>query len=212
MALSTYAELKAAIRTESGAGTGLLSDDAITDAVKRAEAKINRRTRLRNVEDQVSASLTTASRFVAVPSGTVEVISVSAKASSDTTYTRLTRVPPDDIDRYYGAERLRYCLRDQFEFSDAVDRDLLIHRIRDWDIATDSSNWLLTNYPDLYLNGAMVEVSLHIRNMEEMAIWRTLFDDAMAELDEVDARSRDDVELYTETGRFTRSRYSVLTD
>jgi hypothetical protein len=39
------------------------------------------------------------------------------------------------------------------------------------DLATNSTNWLLTLAPDLYLYGTLLEASPYIQNDERLAVW-----------------------------------------
>lgn len=204
MALSNYTELQAAVRTEMGeVSTGGLSADALTDAIARAEAKINRRTRLREAERIATATYQTSSkaiedRRVALPTGYVEFLDLRWKKASqaDTAYTDAIYVAPERIHEYYDrTDALWYTLRSQIEFNrhtNGEQYELMMHYFKKWDIATDSTNWLLTNYPDSYLYGSCMEVAIHMRDQSTINAYKALFDEALAELNELSERGRDD--------------------
>jgi len=211
MALSNYTDLQAAVRAEmSDVSTSGLSATAIVDAITRTEAKINRRTRLREAEQLAYATYnasddTIESRRIAMPLGYVEMLDLRWKKSSedDTAYTEAMYVHPTSIHSYYTSitdSRLYYTIRDQIEFNRqtaGVDYELMMHYLKKWDIASDSTNWLLTNYPDAYLYGACVEVAAFIKNPEEAAGYKVLFDEVLKELNELSKRGRDDSQLST---------------
>lgn len=210
MALSTYAELQAAIRTEIAIGTGGITDAAIVDAITRAESKINRRARFREMEQLAYATYAAGTtdiedRMIALPAGYLELINLRVRKTTeeDTDYVEIPYVDPGRIHEYYRSgtnlERLRYTLRKQIEFSHPVSSDhrVMMHYLKRWDIATDSTNWLLTNFPDAYLYGALAECEMHVKNDERIALWRSLFDEAIFELNRLDERGRDDSELDT---------------
>jgi hypothetical protein len=222
MALSNYTELQAAVRTELDIGTGGISDAAIVDAITRAEAKINRKARLREQEQlayttYAAATESLADRLIAVPTGMVEMISLKAKVASaaDNTYEEVGYVSPGRIWEFYGnGAVLKFTLRDQLEMSRAVGKDhtLMMHYLKKWDIATDATNWLLTNYPDSYFYGALAECETHLRNDERVPLWKSLFEQALFELNELDERGRDDAELdASDLVRMSRgSRFNIL--
>lgn len=207
MALSTYSELQTAVRDELEIDTSGLAATAIVDAITRAEAKINRRTRLREAEKLstvVYEAATTAieNRLIALPTGFVEMINLRFKKSSETDdkYEQAQYVDARVIARYYTTSTegaMYYTLRDQLEISRSVaqEHEIMMHYLKKWDIANDSTNWLLTNYPDVYLYGALAECEMHVRNDERVVLWKAYFDNAIDELNNLDQQSRDDVQL-----------------
>lgn len=227
MALSNYTDLQAAVRTEMrDVSTGGLSADALTDSIARAEAKINRRTRLREAEQLSYATYnandnTIESRRIAVPTDYVEILDLRWKKASedDTAYEDAVYVHPRRMYEYYyntSTDDLYYTLRKQIEFNrhtSGVDYEIMMHFIKKWDIAGDSTNWLLDNYPDAYLYGSCMEVGTHMKDAESVAGYKVLFDDALRELNELSKRGRDDSELdVSEVATMSHRRaYNILT-
>lgn len=224
MSLANYTDLQTAIQTEiDKIETGFVA--ALPDLVKRCEVKLNRRLRLREME-QLSYTTysvgTTAieDRLLAVPSPYVEVLDLRAKVATanDDSYEPVTYVDPAVIHRYYTTSTsgtLYYTLRDQIEFSRpvGVDHEVMMHFIKKWDIAADTTNWLLTNYPDVYLYGSLVEAALFWRDKDLFAIWKAMFDEAMTELNELSERGRDEAELDVNevSSMSNRGHFNVLT-
>lgn len=222
MALTTYAELLAAVRTELDISTSGITDASVADAVTRCEAKINRRARFREMEQLAYATYAAGTnsiddRTLAVPTGMLELINLRVKKASDddSNYIEVKYVDPGRIHEYYGESGLRYTLRDQLEFSTAVsvNHTVMMHYLKKWSIAADSTNWLLTNFPDVYLYGSLAECEMHVRNDQRIPLWKSLFDEGIAELNTMDERGRDDSELDTsEVMKMSRyNSYNILT-
>jgi len=226
MALTTYAELQTAIQTELDiAETAFVA--SIPDLINRAESKINRKLRLREMETLAYATyaagtVALADRLLALPTGYVEMIMplrAKVSTSDDTSYTELKYVDPGKISMYYGtaavAGQLAYTLRDQIEFSSpvGVDHLIMMHFIKGWDLATSSTNWLLTNYPDAYLYGALAEAEGFLRNDSRVPMWKALFDECIRDLQELSERGRDDAELDVSeiSGMSNRGSFNIIT-
>lgn len=227
MALTTYAELQTAVITELDRTGNTEFTNAVPDFVNRCEAKINRKLRLREMETLAYATYAAGTvaledRLLALPTGYVEMIMplrAKVSAADDTTYKELKYVDPGKISTYYGtaatAGQLAYTLRDQIEFASPVGSDHLImmHFIKGWDLATSSTNWLLTNYPDAYLYGTLMEASVFIVDDQRAAGWLALFKAAMDDLQELSERGRDDAELDVSelAGMSSRGSWNILT-
>jgi hypothetical protein len=52
-------------------------------------------------------------------------------------------------------------------------------------LASNSTNWLLTLAPDLYLYGALMEASPYIKNDPRIQVWGTLMASALNDLNEL---------------------------
>lgn len=201
MALSNYSDLQTAIATELNLGTDALATAVIQDCIVRAEAKINRRTRAREAEQLSTATLGSSSRYLEVPNDMVELLNLKIKpaSSADSAYESVSYVGPERMVSFYSDADWYYTLRDQLEFNKAPSSDhtVQMHYFKKWNLPTDSTNWLMTNYPDIYLYGSLAECEVHVQNDARFPLWKSLFDEAMYELNERDERSRDDAQLDT---------------
>ena len=225
MALSNYTELQTAVQTElKFSEAGFVA--AIPDMILRAEAKINRRVRLREMENlstdtYAAATTSLADRSMNLPTGYIELINLEHKIATadDTTYEPVIYVDPNQIHKYYEAStagELRYTLRQNIEFNApvGVDHTIRFHYLKKWDIATDTTNWLLTNYPDVYLYGALSEAEGFLRNDQRIPLWKGMFALGLDDLDKLSERGRDDSELdVSEVGYMagTGFGYNILT-
>jgi len=64
--------------------------------------------------------------------------------------------------------------------------------------AAAPNNSVLTKYPDVYLYGALMEAAMFIRDQEALAMWASMFDSAMKELNRNESRARAIAPLRTE--------------
>ena len=221
MALSNYSELQTAIGAEIRR-TDAKFTAAVPDLIARCEAKLNRRLRLIQ-QEQVSYTTydaTNTTRTLAFPSGFVELLSLRIKetAAEDTDYIQLRYMAPERFNRYLESQGRpeRFTIKGQLILDRlaAVSYRIEMYYLKRWDIATDSTNWLLTNYPDAYLYGSLLEAELFTTNDERLPVWKSLFEEAITELNRLDERSRDDAELSTHEfdSRHSEYAYRVITD
>jgi hypothetical protein len=148
------------------------------------------------------------------------MISLEIKKTSeeDTEYSRLTFVAPELMYEYYSSDGTpdQFTLRDQIEVNCEASEDhtVRLHYIKKWDIATDTTNWLLTNYQDAYIYGSLMEGSAFIRDDARIGMWQDGLYAVMKELNDLDHRSRDDAVLGTDVYELSSvySTYNVIKD
>lgn len=214
MALADYSELQTEIANY------LHRDDLasqIPTFIKLAETRLNRRFRLLQQEQESTASYDPASntRFIALPDGFIELLELKSRKQSDTDldYRPIKHIPSDRILNKYTdttGQPAWYTLRNQIEFERLPDviYTVRMHYLKKWDIATDDTNWLLTNHSSAYLYGSLLEAEPYLENDERVGLWKTLHDEVVEELDDLDQRSRDDEELdTTELSQLDTNRY-----
>jgi hypothetical protein len=56
--------------------------------------------------------------------------------------------------------------------------------------ATNTTNWLMTAYPDIYLFGSLVEAAAYARNPDDIPLWKTRRDELFDEIDRLDKKAR----------------------
>lgn len=218
MAIGTYEQLKTAVSNHMALSGGVDYTDRIPEWIDLAEAKINRRLRVFRQEKWQTISYTgTSSRLLPLPTGFVEPLSVAAKLSTDDDlkYEEVRFVAREQMVSYYttvqGQPRHYSVRRGDLEFDrygGSNTYTVRIHFIGQWDIATDATNWLLTNHPDVYLYGALCEGVLFNHNDKRAPMWQAKFDNAITEINLVDERTTDDAELdVSEAAYHTYRRY-----
>lgn len=162
MAITTYAELQSAI-SDWLARSDLT--DYIPDFIKLAEARMNRVLRTHDMETSSTVTMTSGSG--PLPSNYLEWIEV---IHSGTRTPVLRYVEPDSEEwrfRYRpgGDPTMFTILAGALKIKPAPasgDCSLTYYRSIP-DLATNSTNWLLTRSPDLYLNYALAEAYIFIK-------------------------------------------------
>lgn len=215
MAVSTYAELQTAIANYLDRSD---LTTRIPEFITLAEAKLNRKLRLKEMHELSTKTLTSASRLVDKPAGCMEIFNIDAKKASeaDTEYEPLTSEYARFMYKHYGTgEPEYYTERSQIEIDKTVSEDwtLRFDCLIKWDIATDSTNWLLTNYPDAYLYGSMLEAEMYVKNDSRFQLWQVNFAEVMKELNELDDRVTDESVMESDIVRLTnRNTFNIITD
>lgn len=203
MSIATYSELQTAV-------ANWLNDSTLTSRIPEfidiAEGMLNRKLRLlqQEVEATVSYDPADNSRIIDLPSNMIELFDVRIKKStdSDTKYEPLRYIAPDKIWQKYADQAGSpewYTVRSGIEFERLPDivYTLRLHYLKKWDIATDSANWLLTNYPDIYLYCTLLQAEPFLGNDERIMTWKEMLRDAIKDANDTDQLNRDDEQLST---------------
>jgi hypothetical protein len=159
MSISTYTELQTAV-------TDYLARSDITlrvpDFITMAESRMNRILRTKDME--TSATITMTSGSGSLPGNYLEWISVTWNSERDLRY-----VEPDSEDwrfRYRPSEdpQLFSILASTLKIKPVVSGncDLIYYRTIPA-LASNSTNWLLTRAPDLYLNYSLAEAYIFMK-------------------------------------------------
>jgi len=206
MAISTYAELQTA--TANWLDRTDLTD-RIPEFIDLAESTFNRTIRNhRMITKNDSYSLD--SRYVNLPTDTLEVIRIVVDVSPQITLEYLT---PEEIAERRGAGssgRPVYFTviggsTNQIELLPSPDSTYTSSIVYYTKIPalTDAAteNWLLTNNPDIYLFGTLVEAEPYLKNDERMPMWSARLSKALNEL-----KLQGEREMHTGSSLRMRSR------
>lgn len=196
MAISTYAELQAAV------ATWLNRSDLTTqipDFVTLAESGLNRRLRLRVMTQEAGLSTTISSRAVTLPTAFIEPLALWRLDTER--YPMVCRLPEMmDITTIEG--RPEYWAADEtlvFERPCDAVYSLIFRYVKGFALSDSApTNWLLTNHPDVYLFSTLVEAAPYLRDDNLMAVWLARFEKALSEVMEKESRSRSLANLVTD--------------
>ena len=192
MALANYTNLQSAV-------ADFLNRDDLTsvipDFIALAEARLNRNIRVRQMID--TASLTINAREEALPTDFLEakllVIedtvpyvceSVSVKHGADVNFYRSATAGKP---LYYSI------VGGNIQFSptpDATYTGTLTYYQKIPDLATNSTNWLLTSHPDLYLYTTLMQSAPYLKDDERIPVWSSLAKTALDELQLQDEKAQ----------------------
>ena len=206
MAISNYAELQTA--TANWLDRTDLTD-RIPEFIDLAESTFNRTIRNhRMITKNDSYSLD--SRYVNLPPDTLEVIRIVVDVNPQITLQYLT---PEEIaemrsststgrPQYYtvigGSTNQIELLRSPDQtYTSSIVYYTKIPALSD----SATTNWLLTNNPDIYLFGTLVEAFPYLMNDERMPMWNARLDKALNEL-----KLQGEREMHTGSSLRMRSR------
>jgi hypothetical protein len=192
MALTTYAELKTSI------GDWLNRSDltsVIPDFISLAEAQIERTLRARQMIVRANASFD--AQYGAVPSDFLETKSL--KLTSTNPQTPLEFLSIDALDQ----KAAEYTASGKPRFFGVVGGQLRIVPTPDSTYTTEltyyaklsklstsnTSNWLLSSSPDIYLYGALLQAAPYLQDDARIQTWATLYERALNDLQTADDRS-----------------------
>lgn len=168
-------------------------DIQVTEFIAIAEARFNRVLRHPEMEEIVSATLTTGNNdlpadFLAMRSIYTDSYELKAKT-------------PNALIRDYGAasgQSVAYTLigssprKIRLGPQPASDTDVtLVYYKKIIGVNEENAdNWLLNEHPDLYLYGCLLAAEAYLANDERLPIWKRAYDEALAELDRAGNRDR----------------------
>jgi hypothetical protein len=189
MAISTYTELQSAC--ENWLDRSDL-DSRIPEFIALAEDTINKRLRIRAMEQRVTASIS--SEYLSLPTGFLEMRNFQLNTTPKQT---LRFVTPEHIDTFWsgsttGKPVVYTFLGGEIQVAPSPDSTYTAEMAfyEKWDIATDSTNWLLTNAPSVYLYGALLQAEPFLKNDKRISVWEQRFEKALMDVDVADKRER----------------------
>jgi hypothetical protein len=183
MSISNYAELQTAV-------TSYLHRSDLTamipEFITLAEAKINRALRLRAMENIATGAVAAS---VALPTGFVEMIGLSASVGS-TTYA-LTYIPPSGINAANASARSYSIVGDSLYFvPSGSSQTYTLTYYKKFDALSTGINWLITNAPDVYMYATMLEAAPYIKDDSRIATWANMLTESIEGLKRADRRDR----------------------
>jgi hypothetical protein len=197
--LATYSELQTAIADH------LHRDDLtsiIPTFIKLFESRANRHLRLSQQEALANLTLTSGGSSVNAPTGFLEALSINL-VYPDGYVEELRPLVPSEFDAgivLTAAPVFYYIMSGVINFNSVANQNYTIklRYLKRWDIATDTTNWLLIYCPDCYLYGSLAASAAYIGEDERMALWQSLAADAITEANNLDNRLRNRPTLRTE--------------
>jgi len=183
MALSNYGELKTAI-------ADFLNREDLTSIIPTfialAESQIARD--LRHWRQEVRVTTTLNERFENLPSDWLQTINMYLSDGSPIEYASVAEIGRQKQinDDQAGKPRLYTINSGQFEFypqpDDSYDLTMIyVARIPAMSADSDA-NWLMTNYPDVYLYGSLMQSAPYLAEDQRMQVWAQLYSAAVQNL------------------------------
>jgi hypothetical protein len=192
MALDTFSGLKTTI-------ADYLNRDDLTSIIPSfisiAEAKFNRKLRVRQMVKRATATLDTA--FFAFPADFLQAKEFQLN-TNPITYLEFITEKQGDLMRQdaiiaSGQPKYYTIVGTQLEVIATPDSSYTgeltyygkIPALSD----SNTSNWLLAYAPDLYLYGALVEATPYLKDDERLGTWSTLYTNSLGDIEVADQRA-----------------------
>ena len=193
MAISTYSELNTAV-------ANWLDRDDLTDRrpefIALCEARFNRLLRIRAMEYKQTASTVAGQRNLALPTGFIQMRNLQMNASP---IVPMQYVTPEIYDRLYGSTstgtpEMYTIIADEMQLgpipASAQTIEMLFYKKFNALTIVDTTNWMITNAPDVYLYGCLLEAEPFIMNDPRVQLWATAFKQAITDMQEQDNKDR----------------------
>ena len=192
MAITSYSELQTAV------GSWLNRSDLtsnIPDFITLAEASFNRVLRTRNQITRANSSVN--AQYVALPTDLLELFNIQVNTDPIKRLEQVSLDKADDLRSSLsssGTPSYFAITGSNIELIPTPDDTKTIEIIYYAKItaltSTNTTNWLLDNYPDIYLYGTLVQAEPFLMNDERLGTWGTLLSKAQEELRVSDERSQ----------------------
>jgi hypothetical protein len=194
MAISTYSELQTAV------ANWLDRDDLaarIPEFIVLCEARFNRSLRIRAMETlDISVDTVGGTSTVALPTGYVQMRDISLITSP---ITQLQYLTPEIMNRLNagsltGKPETYTIIANNILFGPTPDSayDISMLYYKTFDALTDAAptNWVITNAPDVYLYGTLLEAEPFLMNDQRVQLWATALTQSITTLQEQDNKDR----------------------
>jgi len=193
MSIANYSELNTAV-------ANWLDRDDLTDRIPEfialCEARFNRLLRIRAMEYKQTASTVSGQRNLALPTGFIQMRNLQINASP---IVPMQYVTPEIYDRLYGSTltgtpQMYTIIADEIQLGpipgSVLTIEMLFYKKFDALTAAATTNWMITNAPDVYLYGCLLEAEPFIMNDPRVQLWATAFKQAIADMQEQDNKDR----------------------
>lgn len=191
MALTTYNELKSSVadwlnRTDLTA--------VVPDFISLAEAQIERTLRTRQMIVRATASID--SEYSAVPADFLETKSIKLNTNP------VTALQFESIDALDSMKGTMYLAAGKPLYFGIVGGQIRVLPVPDSTYtaeltyyaklsklsSTNATNWLLTQAPDVYLYGALMQAAPYLKDDARITVWATMYTRGLEELQVADDR------------------------
>tara|TARA_B100000795_G_scaffold238305_1_gene199335 strand:- start:23 stop:643 length:621 start_codon:yes stop_codon:yes gene_type:complete len=192
MAISTYTELKASI-------ANFLNRDDLTatipDFISLAESSINNEIRHWRMEKR--AETTVDSQFTGIPSDWLSTIRFHLVTNGTTSLnfmslatmqsSRAARNDSTGTPTNYSLNSSQF---EVFPSPDGAYSAILMYYEKIPTLSSsNATNWLLTQYPDIYLYGALLHSAPYLKEDERANVWAALYSAGVARVNSASSRS-----------------------
>lgn len=181
MAIVDYSSLQSAVAEYLHRGDLTAN---IPDFISLAEARLNRRLRIRAMEQRATG--TALGGLISLPSGYRE--GRSLHIANGGSYRRIDYVSPERAALYEGSgsPTAFTIVGSSIELLPAQDADYALVYYKALDPLSAGQNWLILNAPDVYLYATLLEATPFIKGDQRIQVWQAFLDAAITDLEAED--------------------------
>jgi hypothetical protein len=163
--------------------------------IQLAEAELNRRLRVKDSVTRSDATVDT--QYTTLPSDFAETKSVYLKTSpvSRLEYITIEQMEALKTQGYSATGQPRYytVIGGTFETLPAPDQSYTAELVYYAKLAalsdTNTTNWLLTKNPDIYLFGSLLQSAPYLRDDDRIPVWNSVYERGLAQLEQASDRA-----------------------
>lgn len=200
MTLSTYAELQTSVASWVNR-TDLTSQ--VPDFIALAESKLNTRVSHRSMQTIATISIT--GETYTLPDDFAGLVSIRLNVSGYERIQYLSEEQFDDLPVSSAGTPTKYTIAGGSLVFWPIPGEATAARIRYRTRLTplsdtDTSNWLLTAYPHVYLYGSLLETAPYLKDDARLQVWGALFAEAITDVNNDGLRQGLGAVLQTQSG------------
>jgi len=193
MAITNYSELQTAV-------ANWLDRDDLTERIPEfialTEARFNRLLRIRAMEEKQTASTVAGQRNLALPTDFIQMRNLQINTSP---ITSMQYVTPEMYDRLYGSAitgtpSIYTIVANEIQLgpipASSQTIEMLFYKKFSSLSATNPTNSMITNAPDVYLYGCLLEAEPFIMNDPRVQLWATAFQQSISDIQQQDNNDR----------------------
>jgi len=186
MSITTYAELVTALDGATGYFHRTDLTAKIPDFIKIAESRMNRRLRLSSQEQETTLTATVSSRTgatMATPTRFGQPVGLwltTYLPRSEMTYVLPEQLP---VTTSNGGSSYYTVDGDYIATENPADQayTYALRYLQTLSLQTTSTNYVLSDYPDMYIYGTLLASAGYTQDQSQAAMWSSLFDLAIKE-------------------------------
>lgn len=200
MALSTYSDLISAVADELHRSD---LNAVIPDKITLAEVRINGDIDARLQDTKTTLTCTLGQDYVDAPSDLISIRHLSVQVTPVIT---LDYVTPDQFETSFpwgssGIPQVFTVIGSNIYLAPMPDSDYgmtLVYKARVPSLASNTTSWLMTNYPNVYLYAVLLEMSPYIKDDARIPMWNSAYTEAIKSVNSQDWYSGSTMRIRTD--------------
>lgn len=192
MSIASYSDLQAAVIEWLHRDGDTAFAARLPDFIALAESRANGHLKSRAMELRTTLTCTPGVAYVSLPSDMLEMRRLSV--SSTNPVQTLKYLTPDELSKDYaytstGVPYVFAVIGSSAQLGPIPDQAYsleLSYMQKIPPLASNSTNWLLTSYPDVYLYGSLIQAATYVQDFSILTTLQTLYRDAVENMNAID--------------------------